>query len=278
MYSSFRYNIWGGDLADMQLLSKFNKRFRFLLCVIDIFSKYASVIPLKDKKEISIANGFQKILDDSKRKPNKIWVDKGSEFYNNSFKKWLKDNDIEMYSIHNEGKSVVAERFIRTLKNKIYKYMTSISKNVYIDKLDDIVKEYSNKYHTSIKMKPVDVMDNTYIDFKKEINNKDPKVNVGDHVRISKYKNIFAKGHMPNWSEEIFVIKKIKNMVPWTYIISDLNGEDIIGTFYEKELQSTNQQEYMIKGVIKKKGDELYVKWKRYNNSFNSWIDKKDIM
>ena len=278
MYSSFRYNIWGGDLADMQLLSKFNKRFRFLLCVIDIFSKYASVIPLKDKKEISIANGFQKILDDSKRKPNKIWVDRGSDFYNNSFKKWLKDNDIAMYSTNNEEKSVIAERFIRTLKTKIYKYMTAISKNVYIDKLDDIVKEYNNKYHTSIKMKPVDVMDNTYIDFKKEINNKDPKVNVGDHVRISKYKNIFAKGHMPNWSEEIFVIKKIKNMVPWTYIISDLNGEDIIGTFYEKELQSTNQQEYMIKGVIKKKGDELYVKWKRYNNSFNSWIDKKDIM
>ena len=278
MYSSFRYNIWGGDLADMQLLSKFNKRFRFLLCVIDIFSKYASVIPLKDKKEISIANGFQKILDDSKRKPNKIWVDRGSDFYNNSFKKWLKDNDIAMYSTNNEEKSVIAERFIRTLKTKIYKYMTAISKNVYIDKLDDIVKEYNNKYHTSIKMKPVDVMDNTYIDFKKEINNKDPKVNVGDHVRISKYKNIFAKEHMPNWSEEIFVIKKIKNMVPWTYIISDLNGEDIIGTFYEKELQSTNQQEYMIKGVIKKKGDELYVKWKRYNNSFNSWIDKKDII
>ena len=164
--SSFRDNIWGADLADMQLLSKFNKGFRFFLCIIDIFSKYAWIIPLKDKKGISIVNAFQKILNESNRKPNKIWVDKGSEFYNNSFKKWLKDNDIEMYSIHNEGKSVVAERFIRTLKNKIYKYMTSISKNVYIDKLDDIVKEYNNKYHTSIKMKPVDIMDNTYIGLK----------------------------------------------------------------------------------------------------------------
>ena len=131
-------NIWGADLADMQLISKFNKGIRFLLCFIDIFSKYAWVIPLKDKKGITITNAFQKILKESNRKPNKIWVDKGSEFYNNSFKKWLKDNDIEMYSINNEGKSVVAERFIRTLKNKIYKYMTSISKNVYIDKLDDI--------------------------------------------------------------------------------------------------------------------------------------------
>ena len=112
----------------MQLISKFNKGFRFLLCVIDIFSKYAWVISLKDKKVISIVNAFQKILKESDRRPNKIWVDKGSEFYNNSFKKWLKDNDIEMYSIHNEGKSVIAEIFIRTLKNKICKYMTEISK------------------------------------------------------------------------------------------------------------------------------------------------------
>ena len=129
----------GADLADMQLISKFNKGFRFLLCVINIFSKYAWVIPSKDKKGVSIVDAFQKILKESDRKPNKIWVDKGSEFYNSSFKKWLKDNDIEMYSIHDEGKSVVAERLSRTLKTKIYTYMTLISKNIYLDKLDDIV-------------------------------------------------------------------------------------------------------------------------------------------
>ena len=139
VYSAFKDNIWGVDLADMQLLSKYNKGIRFLLCVIDIFSKYASVVPLKDKKGISIVKAFQIILKQSNsRKPNKIWVDKGSEFYNAYFKKRLRDNDIVMYSTHNEGKSVVAERFIRTLKSKIYKYMTSISKNVYIDKLDNI--------------------------------------------------------------------------------------------------------------------------------------------
>ena len=152
--------------------------------------------PLKDKKSITITYAFQKILKESNRKPNKIWADKGSEFYNSSFKKPLKDNDIEMYSKDNEGKSVVAEIFIRTLKTKIYKYMTSISKNMYIDKLDDIVNEYNNTYHRTIKMKPVDVKDNTYIDFKKEVNDKDPKFKVGDHVRISKYKNIFAKGYV----------------------------------------------------------------------------------
>ena len=124
VHSSFRDNIWGVGLADMQLSSKCNKGFRILLCVIDIFSKYAWVVPLKDKKGVSIFNAFQKLLKESNRKPNIIWVGKGCEFYNNSFKKWLQDNDIVVYSINNERKSAIAERFIRTLKNKIYKYMT----------------------------------------------------------------------------------------------------------------------------------------------------------
>ena len=124
---------------------------------------------------------------------------------------------------------------------------------MYIDKIDDIVSEYNNTYHRTTKMKPVDVKDNTYIDFEKEVNDKDPKFKVGDHVRISKYKNIFAKGYTPNWSEEVFVIKKVKNTVPWTYIINDFNGEEIIGTLYGKELQKTNQQEFRIEKVIKKR-------------------------
>ena len=151
VYSTFKDNIWGVDLADMQLLSKYNKGIRFLLCVIDIFSEYAWVVLLNDKKGISIVKAFQSILKQSNRKPNKICVDKGSEFYNAYFKKWLRDNDIVMYSTHNEGKSVVAERFIRTLKGKIYKYMTSISKNVYIDKLDAIVDEH--KIHITLQLK-----------------------------------------------------------------------------------------------------------------------------
>ena len=262
----------------MQLLSRCNKGIRFLLCVIDIFSRYAWVVPLKDKKGVSIITAFQSILKQSNRKPNKIWVGKGSEFYNGTFKKWLQDNDIVMYSTYNEGKSVVAERFVRTLKSKIYKHMTSISKNVYIDKLDDIVDEYNNAYHATIKRKPIDFKDNTYINTDKEINNKDPKFKVGDHVRISKYKNIFAKSYTPNWSAEVFVIKKVKNTVPWTYVINDQNGEEITETFYEKELQKTNQEEFKIEKVIKRKGDKIYVKWKGYDNSFNSWIDKKDLV
>ena len=209
-----------------------------------------------------------------RRKPNKIWVDQGSEFYNKFFTDFLKMNNTEMYSTFNKGKSVIAERFTRTLKNKIYKHMTAISKNVYVDVLGDIV----NMVHKTIKMKPIDVTNDSFAEYNEESNKKDPKFEVGDYVRISKYKNIFAKGYAPNCSEEVFVINKINNSVPWTYAISDLNGEEITGSFYEKELQSTNQQIFRIEKIIKRKGDKLYVKWKGYNDSFNSWINKKNIL
>ena len=124
-------------------------------------------------------------------------------------------------------------------------------------------------------MKPIGIKDNTYINTDKEVNDKNPKFQVDDHVRISKYKNILAKGYTPNWSEEVFVIKEVKNTVPWIHVINDLNGEQNTGIFYEK-LQKTNQEEFGIEKVIKKKGNRLYVKWKGYDNSFNSWIDKKD--
>ena len=165
----------------------------------------------------------------------------------------MEDNNIDIYSTHNEGKSVVAERFLRTLKNKIYKHMTAISKNVYFDVLNDTVDEYNNTYHKTIKMKPIDVKDDSFAEYNEESDVKDPKFKVGDHVRISKYKNIFAKRYTPNWREEIFVIKEIKNILPWTYLISDLNGKKIVGSFYEKELQKTNQKEFRIEKVIKRK-------------------------
>ena len=221
----------------MELISKFHEGIHFILCVVDIYSKYSWVIPLKYKKRITITNAFQKILDESSLKPNKIWVDKGSEFYNKSIKSWLEKNVIELYSTHNEGKSVVAERFMRIFKNKIYKYMTSMSKNVYINKLDDAVNKYNNTYHTTIKMKPIDAKSSTYIDSSKEINNKNPEFKIGDIGRISKYKNIFAKGYVLNWSEEVFVITKVKNSVLWTYVNSDFKDKETVRTFYEKELQ-----------------------------------------
>ena len=239
MYSQFKDNIWGVDLADTKLLSKQNKGIKYLLCVIDLFSKYAFVVPLKDKKGFSVTNAFNKIIKQSGRKPNKIWVDQGSEFHNHVFKRWLSRNNIIMYSAYNEGKSVIVERFIRTLKNKLYKHMTATGKNVYYDVLDDIVNEYNNTKHSSIKMKSIDVGDDNkrvYID---EHNEKDSRFEVDDRVRISKFKNIFAKGYTPNWRNEIFIVNKINDTVPYTYNIKDLNGEEIIGSFYDRELQKT---------------------------------------
>ena len=180
VYSQFKDNIWGVDLADMQSLSRKNKGIKYLLCAIDLFSKYAFVIQLKDKKGISIVNAFNKIIKQSNRKPNKVWVDQGGEFYNNVFEKWLSDNDIIMYSTYNEGKSVVAERFIRTLKNKLYKHMTATSKKVYYDVLDDVVNKYNNTKHSTIKMKPIDVEDNNKRVYINENNEKDSRFKVGD--------------------------------------------------------------------------------------------------
>ena len=162
---------------------------------------------------------FKEFFKKSYCKPNKISVDKGSGFYNRSMKSLLQNNNKEMYSALNEGTFAVVDRFIRTLKNKVYKYMTWTSKIVNIDKLYEI---------------------NTYFNSSKEINDKDPKFKIGDIVRISKHKNIFTKDYIPNWSEEVFVIKKFNNTVPWTYVISDLNGEEIVRMLYEKQLQKTN--------------------------------------
>ena len=239
VYSQFKDNIWGVDLADMQSLSRKNEGIKYLLCAIDLFSKYAFVIPLKDKKGMSIVNAFNKIIKQSNRKPNKIWVDQGGEFYNNVFEKWLSDNDVIVYSMYNEGKSVVAERFIRTLKNKLYKHMTATGKNVYYDLLDDVVNKYNNTKHSTIEMKPIDVGDNNKRVFIDEHNEKHSRFKVGDRVRISRYKNIFAKGYTPNWSKEIFTVDKVNDTVPYTYNLKDLNDEEIIGSFYDKELQKS---------------------------------------
>ena len=175
----------GDDLADMQSLSKYNKGIKYLLCAFDLFSKYAWVVSLKDKKGVTIANAFQKIISEG-RKPNKRWFDQGSEFYNNYFRDFLKINNIEMYSTHNEGKSVVAERVIRTLKKKNLNIWQLFQKNIYFDVLDDIVDKCNNTVYKTIKMKPIDVTDDSYAEDNENFNKKDLKFKVGDNVRISK--------------------------------------------------------------------------------------------
>ena len=171
---------------------------------IDLFSKYAWVFPLKDKREISIVNAFQKIASEG-RKQNKIWVDQGGEFYNNLFKRFLRINSIEMYSTYNKEKFAVAERFIRTLKKKIFRHMTVVSKNIYFDVLDDTVNKHNNTVHRTTKMKPIDVTSDSYAEHSEDSNENVPKFKVNDHVRILKHKNIFSKWYTQNWSE-VFVV------------------------------------------------------------------------
>ena len=271
--------IWAADLADMQAFSKFNRGIKYLLAVIDVFSKYGWLIPLKDKTGKSVASALKTIFKE--RKPEKMWVDKGKEFYNKDVK-----DLIELYSTENEEKSSVVERWIRTMKEKMWKYFTTNSTNVYINVLPDLVREYNNTRHSSIKMTPLEASEKknefsvwkTLYPNRLDILDINPKFSVGDKVRISKKKTLFEKGHTTRWTEEIFTITKIKRTSPITYKIADLNGEEIDGTFYEPELQKTSQQLFRIEKVIEKGKNKSLVKWKGYSNDFNSWVDNKDIV
>ena len=202
---------------------------------------------MKDKKGITIANAFQKILNESNCKPNKIWVDKGSECYNRSRKSWLKKDFIEIYSAHNEETFFNTERFIRTLKKKIYKYMTSISKSVHNDRLDDIVNRYNNTYHRTIKMKCADVRSSTYIDSSKEINDEDHKFKTGVIVRTSKYKNVFATCYVQNWSEEAFVIKKLKILCHGHILLAILKVKKLLEGFTKKNWKKIDKKNLELK-------------------------------
>ena len=188
-----------------------------------------------------------------------------------------KKNDIEMYSVRNEGKSVVDGRFIRTLKNEIYKYRSSISKNVYIGKLDAIINKYNNTYHSKIKMKPVDVKSGIYIDFEKRNNKEDRKFKVDDHVRILKYKNFLQKGTLQIGLKKFLLLKKLKMLCLGYMLLVILTEKKSLERF-TKKYSKKNQKEFRVKKLIKRKGDKLYVKWKGYDSSFNRWIDKKDIV
>ena len=271
--------IWAADLADMTAFKDYNDGYTFLLLVIDIFSKYGYLIPLKNKKGETVAEALKIIFE--KRKPEKLWTDKGTEFYNKNVKKL-----IELYSTENEEKSSIAERWVRTIKEKMWKYFTDNNTYKYIDVLPDLVEDYNNTVHSSTKLTPKEaskkkneltVWRNLYPDrFKKY--DIIPKFSVGDEVRITKKKKVFEKGYTTRWTEEIFTITEIQNTNPVTYKLADLQGEEIKGTFYEPELQKTEQQIFRIEKVIKKEKGRSLVKWKGYSDKFNSWVDNKDLI
>ena len=237
-------DIWAADLVEMQKFSKWNKGIKYLLMVIDVFSKYGWISGLKDKKTETVSKGFEDIFK-SKRKPKMLWTDKGSEFISKHFKDFLKREGITLYHTENEEKSSVVERWNKTMKNRMWKMFTVNNNTVYFDKIDKLVNDYNNSRHSSVKMTPVEankkkneskVWSNLYGDLIYTKPDK-PKFAIGDHVRISKYKRqVFDKGYTPNWTEEIFVIDKVLPTKPVTYSIVDLMGESIKGSFYEQEL------------------------------------------
>jgi len=235
--------IWAADLVEMQAFSKFNRGVRYLLTVIDVFSKYGWMLPLKDKTGESVADEFKEIFKKSKRKREKLWTDKGREFYNKN----VKELGAEIYSTENEEKSSVAERWNRTMKEKNVQAFHSKQYQKYIDVLDDFVERYNNTRHSSIKMTPVEVSKkenearvyrNLYPDFTRRPMRA--KLKTGDKVGIQKRKGLFEKGFTPNWTEEVFAVSKNQRTSPVTCKITDLNGEEIQGTFYEQELQKTS--------------------------------------
>ena len=281
---------WQADLVDMQKLQSDNKGYRFILTVIDIFSRFAWAIPIKTKRGIEIKEAFEIIFKSSL--PGKIQFDEGKEFYNRDLKELLTEKNIEWFSTYSHRKAAVVERFNRTLQTRMYKYFTAKETNVWYDILENLVSGYNNTFHSSIGMKPTDA--------RKEVNEEivwfnlygahlantfdPPKFKVGDSVRISKYKTIFAKGYLPNFTEEVFKIKQIIFTKPIVYKLEDYQNEPLEGYFYTQELSyvpNPEQLEYKIEKVLRYKtikGKKYgLVKWKGYGDKFNDWLPLSDI-
>ena len=236
-----------------------NKGYKYLLMVLDLLSKYGWIVPLKDKKGETVTEAFKTIFKEG-RKPQYLWTDKGKEYCNKNMKELLEKNGITLYSTENEEKSSVCERWNRTIKTKLWKQFTVLSNTQYLSILPKILEQYNNTKHSSVKMTPVEaskkknestVYFNLYGDME-QLSSK-PKFKVGDKVRISKYmRKIFDKGYTPNWTEEIFLVDKIQSTNPITYMLKDLNNEEIQESFYEPELLKAKQDVLRIEKVIRR--------------------------
>ena len=273
--------IWAADLVDMQSFSKFNNGIKYLLMVIDAFSKCGWIAPLKSKTGVDVTIVLNKIFISERRRCTKMWVDKGKEFYN----KHVKALDIQLYSTENEEKSCVVERWNRTMKEKMFKYFSANNTKKYIDILDEMVNNYNYTKDSSIKMTPVEANDKknknrVWLNLNGEVrkNPDKPKFSVGETVRITKKKTVFENGYTLRWTEEVFTVSQIQYTNPPTYKISDNHGEEIQGTFYEQEIQKTNQDIFRVEKIIRKHKNRSLVKWLGYPDSFNSWVHNKKLI
>lgn len=280
---------WQADLADLSAISRYNKGYKYLLGCIDVFSKFSWVVPLKTKSACSVLTGMKQIHEDGRR-PRKLQTDMGTEFTNARMQNYLKGEGIEYFFTQNQDiKASLIERFWRTLKGKMYRYFTHNQTKKYIDILPDIVHSYNHTLHRSIKMPPAEVKacneEKVWMVLygEDDVDFRGPRYKTGNYVRISKFKGKFEKGYVPNWSREIFIIRKIKNTHPVTYSLEDQNGEHLKGSFYEEELQLVNNipEEFKIEKIIAKRvrrgKKQVLIKWLDYPETFNSWINEKEI-
>lgn len=281
-------DIWGADLVDMQEWEDQNDGYKYLLTVIDCFTKYAWALPLKDKSAKSVTKAFETIFKEG-RIPEKLWVDEGKEFYNKTLQAMLKKHNIETYSTYGEHKSAIIERFNRTLKTIMYTHFTSNNDRHWVNMLQDLLTDYNTTVHRTIKMTPVEASEekNEYKVLKnvaksRKVEATKPKLEIGDWVRISRIKGTFEKGYIRNWSHEIFKVTEVLNTKPITYKINEYDGTPIKGSFYEQELQKTKDSdsflvEKVLKTRIKNKKKEHLVHWLGWPDKYDSWIPDKDL-
>lgn len=276
-------DLWQADLVEMGNYASHNKNYRYLLTVIDTFSKYAWAVAIKSKTGLEVANAIREIFK-SDRVPKNLQTDDGKEFFNNHFSKLMEEYEINHYSTFSIMKASIVERFNRTLKGMMWKEFSFNGSYQWIDIYKDLVNAYNKKVHRTIKMAPIEVNSSNE---RKLLNTvyshlkiyKMSKFNVDDYVRISKYKHVFEKGYTPNWTTEIFRIKTIKNTYPTTYILEDYQRNPIRGGFYDEELSKTRFPDtFLVEKVLKTRGKEAFVKWLGFSSEHNSWINKNEIL
>lgn len=290
MYSDNIDEYWQADLTDFQSLSDDNDGYTFVLCVIDVFSKFGWAIPLKNKTGKSIIAAFNTIFSESNRRPSKLYTDKGIEFENKAFQAFLKQHDITYAHSNNaETKAAIVERWQRTIKSKLFKRFTAVENYRYVDGLlDEVVSAYNNTYHRSIKMKPCEVTEDRVLEVynnlysERKIHSTKTKFKVGDYVRISREKKTFEKGYTWNWSEEIYKIIQIIPHEMCVYRVEDLDGDSVEGTFYQQELQKVTKPEtFKIAYIVKSKRErgilKHLVRWRGYTDKSDSWVLDSDI-
>lgn len=273
-------DLWQADLAQMDRYAKDNNKHKFILIVIDCFSKFIWAKALKDKSAREVTEAFSEIL--SKTKPKNLQTDQGKEFFNKNFQALMKKHGINHYHTYSIKKAAIAERAIRTLKERLFKYFSLNGSYRWIDVLDDFVGEYNKTKHRTIGMKPCDVNEKNEKGLLKTKFNHIKiagrgRFKVGDVVRISKEKHVFSKGYLPNWTTELFKITNVKITNPITYLLEDMRGSPIRGAFYDLELQKAKYNDvYLVEKVLKKRGAKVLVRWLGLDKSHDSWISTKN--